>query len=396
MSKPNESTFTLTQTTRVHMGKAAAQALSEEAALLGAKRIFLLVSETLRTKTDEIDKITEALGDRVAEVHHGIPPHAPRSSILRAAEAARLVDADLIVTVGGGSVTDAGQIIPLIIKHGLKDHDDMEPYRVYVNDAGETIVPEFEGVDIPAISCPTTLSGGEFNALSGATDENVGHKQGFTHPTMAPISVILDPALTRHTPEWLWTSTGVRSVDHALETLGSLQSDHFSDGVAQSALRLLVEALPAVKADPNELDARLRAQVGVWQSMLPVISGVPMGASHAIGHILGGTADVPHGYCSCVMAPAVLDFNYQANASRQEKISECFGRPGERAGDLVHEFISSLGMPRSLKEVGVTEDQLDHIADYTMLDFWARTNARTIKKASDVRQILDMALEPRA
>ena len=396
MSKPNASMFTLTQTTRVHMGKPAAEALSEEAELLAATRIFLLVSETLRTKTDEIDKITHALGDKVAVVHSGIPPHAPRSAVLNAAQAAREVDADLIITVGGGSVTDAGQIIPLIIKHGLKEHDDMEPYRVYVDDAGETIVPEFEGVEIPTISCPTTLSGGEFNALSGATDENVGHKQGYTHPTMAPISVVLDPALTLHTPEWLWTSTGVRSVDHALETLGSLQSDHFSDGIAQSALRLLVEALPAVKSDPNDLDARLRAQVGVWQSMLPIISGVPMGASHAIGHILGGTADVPHGYCSCVMAPAVLDFNYQANAHRQAVISECFGKPEERAGDLVHEFIADLGMPRSLIEVGVTEDQLDHIADYTMLDFWARTNPRTIEKAADVRKILDMALEPRA
>ena len=385
------SMLQLTATERVHMGKRAASAVVEEAELLGAKRVFLLVSHTLRTKTDEIAQIETALGNRLAAVHDGIAPHAPRTDVLAAAQAARTARADLIVTVGGGSVTDAGKIIALALKHDLHGHDDLEPYRIYVNDDGETIKPQFEGPDVRVICCPTTLSGGEFNPLGGATDEKVGHKQGYEHFLMAPISIVLDPALTLHTPQWLWTSTGVRSLDHALETLGSLQSDHFSDGIAQSACRLLVEALPAVNADPSDLDARLRCQVGAWQSMVPVVGGVPMGASHAIGHILGGTCDVPHGYCSCVMAPSVLHFNSEVNAERQKSISVCFGQPDVPAGDLVDEFITNLGMPRSLREVGVKEDQLDHIAEYTMLDFWARTNPRTVSGPQDVRQILDMA-----
>ena len=115
---------------------------------------------------------------------------------------------------------------------------------------------------------------------------------------MAPVMVVLDPAITRHTPEWLWLSTGVRSVDHAVETLSSYQSNDFADGLAESALRLLVEGLPRVKADPGDLEGRLKCQIGAWQSMISIIGGVPMGASHAIGHILGGTCDVPHGYTS--------------------------------------------------------------------------------------------------
>jgi alcohol dehydrogenase class IV len=382
----------LTTTERVHMGRRVADVLREEVELLGARRVFLLVSTSLKDNTEEIDLICEALGDRVAAVHSGIPPHAPRTAVLQAAAVARDVDADLIVTVGGGSVTDAGSIIALALKHNLVHHDDLEPYHIYVDDSGATVKPTFEGPDVRVICCPTTLSGGEFNPLSGATDEVVGHKQGYEHPLMAPITIVLDPALTVHTPDWLWTSTGVRSVDHALETLGALQSDHFSDGMADSALRLLIEALPAVQANPADLDARLRCQVGAWQSMLPIIGGVPMGASHAIGHILGGTCDVPHGYCSCVMAPAVLAFNYPVNKDRQVRISSCFGSPDRAASDLVDEFITGLGMPRSLSAVGVGEDQLDHIAEYTMLDLWARTNPREISKPADVREILEMAL----
>ena len=373
------------------MGKRAEDALAEETRSLGARRVFLLVSHSLRNNTDEIERIEGALGERLAAVHDGVPPHAPRTSVLAAAAAARSVSADLIVTVGGGSVTDAGKIVALALKHDLHDHDDLEPYRIYVDDDGQTVKPQFEGPDVSVICCPTTLSGGEFNPLSGATDEKAGHKQGYEHPDMAPVCIVLDPALTLHTPQWLWTSTGVRSLDHALETMGSLQSDPFSDGIAQSACRLLVQSLPAAKADPEDLDARLRCQIGAWQSMVPVVGGVPMGASHAIGHILGGTADVPHGYCSCVMAPAVLDFNREVNGHRQQMISDSFGKPAVAASALVDEFIRSLEMPRSLREVDIKEDQLDQIAEYTMLDLWARTNPRPINGPADVRRILELA-----
>lgn len=391
MTDLTPSIFQLAATERVYMGRPTADALCEEADLLQSQRIFLLVSETLRNNTDEIARIERALGHRVAAVHSGIPPHAPRSAVLEAAAVARKVNADLIVAVGGGSVTDSAKIIPLALKHNLLEHDDMEPYHVYVDEEGNTVQPQFDGPEVPVISCPTTLSGGSFYPLSGATDEKIGHKQGYVHRQMAAVSIILDPAITLHTPEWLWISTGVRSLDHALETLGSLQSDYFSDGVADSALRLLCEALPAVKADPTDLDARLRCMVGSWQSMVPIVAGVPMGASHAIGHILGGTCDVPHGYCSCVMAPAVLDFNWEVNQARQLRISQCFGQPGERPSDLVDEFIRDLGMPRTLEDVGVPKDQLDHIAEFTLLDFWARTNPRLIREPADVRQILDLA-----
>lgn len=392
MFSANASTLGLTATERVRMGQRTAEALAEEVELLGANRVFLLVSSTLRHNTDEISQIEQALGDRVAAVYDGIAPHAPRTDVLKAIAAARESNTDLIITVGGGSVTDAGKVIALGLKHNITTHESFEGFYVFVNEAGETVVPEFEGPDIRVICCPTTLSGGEFNTMGGVTDDRVNLKQGYTHRMMAPIAIVLDPALTVHTPEWLWTSTGVRSVDHALEALGSLQSNYFSDGIADSALRFLASGLPAVKADPTDLDARLRCQVGAWQSMVPIIGGVPMGASHAIGHVLGGTADVPHGYCSCVMAPAVLAFNKPVNAERQRRISACFGQPEADASTLVDEFISGLGMPRSLSAVGVGGDQLALIAENTMKDFWARTNPRTIEGPADVRQILDMAL----
>jgi alcohol dehydrogenase class IV len=253
-------------------------------------------------------------------------------------------------------------------------------------------MPQFEGPTVRAICVPTTLSGGEFNPLSGATDERAKLKQGYTQRGMAPLTVILDPALTVHTPAWLWLSTGIRSVDHCCETLGSLLSNDFCDGLAESGLRLLAEGLQRVKKDASDLEGRLKCQIGAWQSMIPVVAGVPMGISHATGHALGGTFNVPHGHTSCVMAPYALAFNAPVNAERQKRISAALGGPGTSASEATDAFIRSLGMPRSLPEVGVTEKDLPRLAEAVMHDFWTRTNPRPVNTPDEVIEFLRTAL----
>ena len=384
-----------TATERVIFGRPAAEAIADIAASRDARRVFILAGGHLRRDTDEITKIEAALGDRHAATWDGIRPHAPRSDVLAATEAARDANCDLIVAVGGGSVIDAGKIVALALKHDVRSIADFEPLHVYVTDAGVVVNPLLgkpdAGPDIRVVCVPITLSGGEFNSLSGATDEAVQHKQGYEHRGCAPVAVVLDPALTRHTPEWLFLSTGVRSVDHAIETLASDQSNDFADGLADSALRLLAEGLPRVKADPDDMDARLKCQIGAWQSMISIIGGVPMGASHAIGHILGGTCDVPHGYTSCVMTPYVLAWNAEDDDSRQGRILTCLGGGAPTASAAADALIRGLGMPRTLSAVGVGEDRFQQIAEYTMLDIWGRTNPRPVSSPADILQILHAA-----
>lgn len=386
---PSEMRFT--RTARVTMGQPAAEAVVDQAQAMGCGKVFLIASATLRSDTRCVAEIEQALGSRHCGTFSGIAPHAPRTDVLAAANAARLARADLIVSIGGGSVTDAAKIVSLLIRHDVRTTEGFEPLRTYVTDDGQVINPITEGPDIPVICVPTTLSGGEFNALSGATDEATQHKQGYEHRDMAPVMVVLDPAITVHTPEWLWLSTGVRAVDHAVETLSSDKSNDFADGLAQSALALLVEGLPRVKADPTDLAARLKCQIGAWQSMISIIGGVPMGASHAIGHILGGTCDVPHGYCSCVMAPYVLQWNAEHDASRQGRTLAVLGNSHPTAAEALDAFIRGLGMPRTLGEVGVDESRFQQVAEYTLLDIWGRTNPRPVTSAEDVMQILRLA-----
>ena len=111
--------------------------------------------------------------------------------------------------------------------------------------------------------------------------------------------------------------------------------------------------LPRVKADPSDLQARLDCQMGSWLSMGPLASGVPMGASHGIGYVLGAVFDIPHGHTSCIMLPAVMRWNKPANAERQALVAAAMGHPGEDAADVLDAFIAGLGMPRSLGAVNV-------------------------------------------
>ena len=149
---------------------------------------------------------------------------------------------------------------------------------------------------------------------------------------------MLDPRASVHTPEWLFLSTGIRAVDHAVEDICSVNGQPISEGASYHALRLLGKGLPAVKADPADLDARLDCQIGAWMSMVGSQTGVSKGASHGIGHVLGGTAGVPHGYTSCVMLPHVLRFN----APGQRRPAGA-GQRGARAGPASRPPMSSPG-----------------------------------------------------
>lgn len=388
----NVAIFEQTAAERVVMGQPAAEALRAEVDRLGAKRVFLIASDSLVRDTDEIRHVQDTLGSRCAGVFSGVKPHVPRASVIAAAEQARAADTDLIVSIGGGSVTDASKIVALALRHDLRRHEEFEPYHFVVTEQGDLSWPSFEGPAIRVVCVPTTLSGGEFNPLSGATDEQLKIKQGYRHRHMAPISVILDPALTRHTPEWLWLSTGVRAIDHACETLGSLMSNPFCDGLAESALRRLDEGLRRVKADPGDLDGRLLCQIGAWQSMIPIIAGVPMGISHATGHALGGTFDVAHGHTSCVMAPFALAFNAKVNGARQSRISAALGHASEPASAVTDRLIRALGMPRSLGEVGVKAADVPRLAEAVMHDLWTRTNPRPLESVDAVAGFLRTAL----
>ena len=370
----------------VVFGRPAAQAVVEQMDRLRASRAFLMVSGTLNRETDEIEKIRNSLGPRCAATFDAMPPHTPREAVIAAAEQARAANADLIVTVGGGSITDGAKAVQLCLANDVRTVDDIDRVR-----ANRGVVPPMAAPSVRQISVPTTIAGGEFSALAGVTNQRTKVKEMLRHELVMPRAVILDPAVTLHTPEWLWLSTGIRAVDHCVEGLCSREAHPFADAQALKGLSMLAQALPRVKADPNDLDARMDCQIGTWLSMGPLSSGVPMGASHGIGYVLGAEFGVPHGYTSCVMLPSVMRWNKSDNAERQALVSAAMGKPGKDAADVLDSFIRDLGLPRSLQDVRIGPEQFDRIAQQAMATPWIPRNPRKIDGPAQVREILLLA-----
>ncbi|HEY1300729.1 MAG TPA: iron-containing alcohol dehydrogenase [Stellaceae bacterium] len=375
----------------VVFGEPYAEALAREVDRLDARAVFVLASATLARETDLVERLRETLGNRFAGICAKIGAHTPRVDVIAAANMARQAHADLIVTLGGGSVTDAAKMVGLCLGNGVTRPEQLDDFRARVAADGTAQRPKVEPPGVRMVAIPTTLSAGEFSAGAGCTDTSRHVKESFSHPLMIPRTVILDPEASRPTPEWLFLSTGIRAVDHAVEDICSVDGQPLSEGAAYHALRLLGRGLPAVKTDPDDLDARLDCQIGAWMSMVGSQTGVSKGASHGIGHVLGGTAHVPHGYTSCVMLPHVLRFNHEVNADKQARVSEALGRPGDAAADAVGALIAGLGLPTRLRDVGVGEDQLDLIAANSMHDRWIHTNPRKIEGPAVIRQLLDAA-----
>ena len=292
-------------------------------------RAFVVTGRSLNEKTDLIRRVEALLGDKHAGTFAGIGQHTPGGAVEKAATEAELAAADLLVSVGGGSVIDGTKAVARQLGY---------PAQVAV---------------------PTTLSGAEWAHRAGVTDERSGRKRGFADPKTVPPVVILDPEATVFTPEKLWLSTGIRALDHAVE--GFLYGgDHpITDVTGLEGARRLMEYLPLSRREPEDLKTRLELQLAAWLSYFGPMN-TPMGLSHELGRRIGASYEVPHGITSCIiLAPSLQVVRERIPDERWSELSEALGgEPPERVSSLVEE----LGLPGRLREVGVPEEDLEDIA----------------------------------
>jgi maleylacetate reductase len=391
MTELTRGTFNVQAQERVLFGQPAADAVLAEAQRYDVSRVFIVSTRSLSTlDAGPLQRIVAALGSLHVGTFGTVRSHSPREDIIAAAAAARAARADLLVAVGGGSAIDATKAVQLCLWLGLDTVESMEPYRTGVAPeiAKRIIVP---GDPIRMLAVSSTLSASEFTSSAGVTNTALNTKQSFVHRLLVPRSVILDPAATLATPAWLLYSTGIRSVDHAVETYCAPLANPATEAQSLQGLRLLARALPEIKRNPAALAPRLEAQFGMWQAIAASASGVPTGASHGIGYVLGGTYGVPHGHTSCVMLPSVLRWNASVNCERQRALAAAMGSPDRDAADLVAELIAGLDQPVSLRAVGIRREQLDDIAQRALGYGPVKANPRPIRSASDVREILELA-----
>ena len=375
---------------RVIYGKPVVEALSEEISRAGADRIFVTTTRSI-TNGALVARIVESLGKKFAGKFDAIAAHSPREAVIEGAEALRASRADLVVAVGGGSVIDATKVMLLAIWRGARGAEELSALPGVRGQGAEPSAWSADPQRLRMIAVPTTLSAAEFFPSAGVTDVQRHLKQMYSHPLAVPKAVILDAAATLETPMELLLSTGMRAVDHAVEGWCSVKSAPMADAANREAMRLLAISLPKIRSEKENLECRALAQHGMWLSRIASMAGIPFGASHGIGYLLGGGRGVPHGITSCVALPAVMSWNASANAARHADVSAAFGGKGQAAGDALRNFILDLGLPVRLREVGIAEAELPAIAASWDGAAPIATNPRQVRGTEDLLEILRLA-----
>jgi alcohol dehydrogenase len=310
------------------------------------------------------EAVQARLGGRFAGRYAGVTQHTPASSIVEAARAAGEAGADLLVSLGGGSAVDAAKAVAFSLATGL-DLSDPEA----LGQAARVSLDEL--VVLPQLAIPTTLSVAELSYSAGFSASGSREKVGVRGQRLMPAAVFYDAELAVHTPLQLWLTTGLRAVDHAVEGLYSAGSHPYSDTLALEGLRRLKAGLLASHDDPGSVEARTEAQLGAWFSYaLPFPSMT--GLSHTLGKRLGSRHDIPHGVTSCLLLPHVMRYLAPRTSEAQARIAAALGvetaglSPAQAAGaaaDAVEDLIVRLGLPRHLRDYGLSEaDLVDAIA----------------------------------
>jgi alcohol dehydrogenase class IV len=337
---------------------------------VGGTRALLVTSPSVR-RTGLADRVGDHLGRRLADVFDGVRPHSPIEVVEQAHEASTSAAADVVVSVGGGSSVDTAKGIVHLVR-------------------------ERTGRRLPHVAIPTTLSGAEFTYAAGITH---GPKKRIYGPDLFCEVVLLDPEAAAVTPCSLFLPSGLNAVAHCVEGIQSVDGSAIAEAMMLHAIRLLSESLRAVQRDPDDLEARGRAQAGAALASMG-IWGVSVGLEHALAHAVGGKYKAPHATVHAVLIAPVMRFNHPAVVRAQAAIAEALGVPrdgdeaaaGRRGIERVTALLVDLGIPTGLRALGVTEDGLADLAEAAYHDPCFATNPRPVSSREDVVEVLRSAL----
>jgi maleylacetate reductase len=338
------SEFNLSRLERVISGPGRIDALESELERRNLSRAVLVTGKSLGS-SPLLDSVIVAAGPRCAAVFKGARQHVPWSSVYELKSEIERVNADCLVSFGGGSPIDLAKVAI----HSLLSN------RKLVH-----------------IAIPTTLSAAEFTHVAGVTSDKTLVKSGVADPSLQPVTVINDASLTLETSSYLWASTGIRALDHAIESIYAIRHQPISDTLGAKAISLFVTHLPASisTAGDAQLAHREVCQTAAWFSIFGAMN-TRFGLSHLLGHQIGPRWNIPHGITSCITLPHAMRFMAKIAPERFGPIAEglCvdFDSSNPTAGalacaDRIAQFIDELNLPHTLKSVEVPREEVVEIS----------------------------------
>ncbi|MDL2409441.1 maleylacetate reductase [Rhizobium calliandrae] len=334
--------------TRVVFAPGASAGVAKWVEALGCRRALVL---TTPQQAADGEALAQRLGGLAAGTFAGATMHTPIDVTERALARAAELEADCVVSLGGGSTTGLGKAMA---------------YRT----------------DIPQVVVPTTYAGSEVTPILGQTEGGI--KTTVLSPKIVPEVVIYDPELTLGLPVHMSVTSGLNAIAHAAEGLYANDRNPITTMMAVEGMRAICAALPVIVKTPRDADARAKALYGAWLCGT-VLGQTTMSLHHKICHTLGGSFDTPHAETHAVMLPHTIGFNAAAVPELLAPIGDIFGGTPGRA---LYDFAKSVGSPLALRDFGLTETDLDRAAEIATRNPYANPRPFDVKS---IRALLQKA-----
>ncbi|HSV78478.1 MAG TPA: iron-containing alcohol dehydrogenase [Ramlibacter sp.] len=368
----------------------APEALPGLLEMFGHRRVFLVCSRTLNSRTDVIRRIEACLGERLVGLTDEVGEHAPLSNVLKAAAQARDLRADVLLSVGGGSVMDMCKAMQLCISEDVYEREALLKLQFLLSEDGTEMLGTARApAKIRQFAIPTTLATSEWTPVSTPVDPQSQKKARFVVPSGSPQAILYDPEILSLTPLQLLLSTGIRGLDHAINTACSSSPHPFASLLAEKAIQLYLENLPLLK-DPANRDARSQCQLATWYTGMGQMS-VPHGFSHWMVHIVGPQGGVAHSDAACVLMLAQARWLEGWAEEQHGRLARTLGRSGP-FHELLRGLLLELGLPTTFEDLGLSRAQVEAMVQPALQHpMVTLNNIRPIRTADELRSILALA-----
>jgi maleylacetate reductase len=317
----------------VDLGDAIEQLHGSRALLLGPPQLA----------EHEVMETVRSVAPQIVGTFDAAVPHVPVPTVEEAVGMARELDADTVISLGGGSSADLGKAVSHFAPGTAAVTDDVD-----------------REVVLRHLAVPTTYSGAELTPFFGMLDPSLQRKRGVQRLELAPGAVLYDPELTLSLPADVSAQTGMNALAHCVEVAYSPDRTPEAEAIALAGIAKIAAALPAVVESPSDLSAREEMLAGSYLAGRALQNG-RMGAHHGIAQLVGARSGIPHGLANAVLLPYVMRFNADTVAGEMDAIGVALGDRSDPAG-AVERLLDRIGLPARLSETGVAIDDLELVA----------------------------------
>lgn len=344
-------------------------------------RRVLIVTDKGIVKAGLIEKLTDNLQKASVEyvLFDGVASNPTEDVVYAGAEQFRSEKCDFIIGIGGGSSIDAAKAIRLKATHELP----LAEYDVMIGGAEKisSNVPDM-------IAMPTTAgTGSEVGRAAVITLSSTGRKTIILSPYLMPSVAVVDPELTIGLPKTLTAYTGMDALTHNLESYLSTVYHPICDGIAIKGVQLAGAYLRRAVEDGNDIEARTNMMMS---SMMGAIAfQKDLGVAHSLAHPLSTIAGLHHGLANAIVLPHTMEFNFEHSKEQLRDIAGALGvnvfemsisDAAQAAIDQIRQLSEDVGIPKRLRDVGISEEMIPQLAKQAIEDACHLTNPRKCRE----------------